>query len=73
MAKPSSQGRSEANCRHQNLENQLVQAPHGTEEKIRDSDEVEVNVNLGLDTAGPWLGPESLVCAAGPVAVTGQS
>lgn len=38
FAKPSSQGKSEANHSHQNLENQLVHVPSGTEGKIPGSE-----------------------------------
>lgn len=70
-AKLSSQGKYEADCRHLNLENQLIQVLHGTEEKTHDSK--GVGVNWGSNTAGCWLETESLVCPAGPLAITGQS
>lgn len=50
-AKLSSQGKSAANRRHWNLEKQLIQALHGTEEKAHDSK--GVGVNWDSDTAGP--------------------
>lgn len=50
------QGKSAANRRHWNLEKQLIQVLHGTEEKAHDSK--GVGVNWDSDTAGSQLGSE---------------
>lgn len=59
IAKPSSQGKSEANRCHQNLDNRLVHVPSGTEEKMHAS-ELGFGHSRGLAGQKAWSAQRDL-------------